>query len=149
LRPLSPLVGIAAFALWIAAEILLFNLVAGWTGGGGAFFLLIMKSALGALFVQRVVRRKLFELVRRGPVALDGPEAVIAWIKGLGCFLLIAPGFGTGLAGLALLTPSVQRFLAARSGVKRSGPQEVDLSAEEWREAPESGKSRSLPRREG
>jgi UPF0716 family protein affecting phage T7 exclusion len=149
LRPLPPLAGLAAFALWIAAEIVLFNLVAGWTGGGGAFFLLIMKSALGALFVQRVVRRKLFELVRRGPVSLDGPEAFAAWVKGLGCFLLIAPGFGTGLAGLALLTPSVQRFLAARSGVKRSGPQQVDLSAEDWREAPEADKPPLLPRREG
>ncbi len=41
-----PLPGLLVFALWIAGEIILFNLVAGWTGGGLAFFLLLMKSVL-------------------------------------------------------------------------------------------------------
>jgi UPF0716 family protein affecting phage T7 exclusion len=134
-RTLSPLTGLLAFALWVAAEIVLFNLVASWTGGGLAFFLLVMKSVLGALVVQRAVRRKLFDLMRRGGVQIDGPEAVIAWIKGLGGFLLIAPGFGAGLLGLALLTPSVQRAIAARSGVKRTSPRDIDLDTGDWREA--------------
>jgi UPF0716 family protein affecting phage T7 exclusion len=148
MRSLSPLTGLLAFAVWIAVEIIMFNLVASWTGGGVAFFLLIMKSVLGALFVQRAVRRKLFDLLRRkGSVRIDGPDAVAAWLKGLGGALLIAPGFGTGLAGLALLTPSVQRFLAARSGVKRSQPRDIDLEAADWREGPDPSRPR-FPRRD-
>jgi UPF0716 family protein affecting phage T7 exclusion len=145
-RTLSPLTGLLAFALWVAAEIILFNLVSSWTGGGLAFFLLVMKSVLGALFVQRVVRRKLFDVLRRGSVRIDGPDAVVAWIKGLGGFLLIAPGFGAGLLGLALLKPSVQRAIAARSGVKRTSPRDIDLEARDWQEAPDPQTPR-LPRR--
>jgi UPF0716 family protein affecting phage T7 exclusion len=146
LRSLSPLTGLIAFAAWIGAEIVLFNLVAGWVGGGMAFFLLVMKSVLGVLFVQRAVRRKIFDLLRRGPVRIDGPDAVIAWLKGFGAFLLILPGFGAGLLGLAFLTPSVQRFLAARSGVKRTSPQDIDLGPDDWRQGPEAQSPR-FPRR--
>lgn len=139
--------GLLGFALWVAAEIILFNLVASWTGGGLAFFLLVMKSVLGALFVQRAVRRKLFDVLRRGSVRIDGPDAVMAWIKGLGGALLIAPGFGAGLLGLALLTPSVQRHIATRSGVKPSAPRDIDLAATDWREAADP-RSPRLPRRD-
>jgi UPF0716 family protein affecting phage T7 exclusion len=146
MRTRSSLTGLLAFAAWIAAEIILFNLVASWTGGGLAFFLLVMKSVLGALFVQRAVRRKLSELLLRRAVRIDGPDAVVAWIKGLGGALLIAPGFGAGLVGLALLTPSVQRFIAAKSGVTRQSPRDIDLEAADWRETPDQAQPR-LPRR--
>jgi UPF0716 family protein affecting phage T7 exclusion len=146
MRTRSSLTGLLAFAAWIAAEIILFNLVASWTGGGLAFFLLVMKSVLGALFVQRAVRRKLSELLLQRAVRIDGPDAVVAWIKGLGGALLIAPGFGTGLVGLALLTPSVQRFIAAKSGVTRQSPRDIDLEAADWRETPDQAQPR-LPRR--
>jgi UPF0716 family protein affecting phage T7 exclusion len=147
LRPLSPFRGLILFAIWIAAEITLFNLVASWTGGGPAFFLLVMKSVVGALVVQQAVRRKLVELLRRGAMAVDGPDAVVASIKGLAAFLLIAPGFGAGLLSLALLSPPLQRWITARSGVKRTPPRGVDLSEAEWRETPGAAGPR-LPRRE-
>jgi UPF0716 family protein affecting phage T7 exclusion len=146
LRSLSPLTGLIAFAAWIAVEIILFNLVASWVGGGLAFFLLVMKSVLGVLFVQRVVRRKIFEVLRKGAVRIDGPDAVIAWLKGFGGLLLVAPGFGSGLLGLAFLTPSVQRFFAARSGVKRTAPRDIDLESADWREAPDP-RAPQIPRR--
>jgi len=135
-RTLLPLPGLLVFALWIAGEILLFNLVAGWTGGGIAFFLLVMKSVLGILFVKRSLTRKLFEMLRRGGAVftLEGSAAAEAWLKGVGAALLVAPGFLTGLGGLALLTPSVRRWLLARSGARPVNPREIQLSAEEWRE---------------
>jgi UPF0716 family protein affecting phage T7 exclusion len=136
-RPASPFTGLIAFAAWIAAEIMAFNLVASWTGGGMAFFLLVMKSVLGALFVRRALRRKVVDLLRRGSVTLDGPDAVRAWVKGLGGALLILPGFAAGLVGLALLTPSVQRWIAARSGVKPASPRDIDLTDSDWREVPD------------
>ncbi len=130
-----PLPGLLVFALWIAGEIILFNLVADWTGGGLAFFLLVMKSVLGIVFVKRALTRKLFDMLRRGGiVALEGAAATEAWLKGLGAALIVAPGFLTGLGGLALLTPSVRRWLVARSGAKPVNPREIQLSAEEWRE---------------
>ncbi len=131
-----PLPGLLVFALWIAGEIILFNLVAGWTGGGLAFFLLVMKSVLGFVFVKRALTRKLFDLLRRGGgvVALEGAAATEGWLKGLGAALLVAPGFVTGLIGLAFLTPSVRRWLVARSGAKPVNPREIQLSAEEWRD---------------
>jgi UPF0716 family protein affecting phage T7 exclusion len=136
-RPASPFTGLIAFAAWIAAEIMAFNLVASWTGGGLAFFLLVMKSVLGALFVQRALRRKVVDLLRRGSVTLDGPDAVKAWVKGLGGMLLILPGFTAGFVGVVLLTPSVQRWIATRSGVKPTSPREIDLGDGDWREMPD------------
>jgi UPF0716 family protein affecting phage T7 exclusion len=120
LRPTSPLPGLIVFAAWIAAEIMAFNLVAGWTGGSIAFFLFLMKMVLGTIFVTRVVRQKLFSLLKRGGggVILDGSAATEAWLKGLGGFLLIIPGFLAGVAGLALLTPSVRRWLLRRSAAR-------------------------------
>ncbi len=107
MRPLLPLPGLLVFALWIAGEIVLFNLVAGWTGGALAFFLLVMKSVLGVVFVKRALTRKLFDMLRRGGAvyALEGAAATEAWLKGVGAALLVAPGFLTGIGGLALLTP--------------------------------------------
>jgi UPF0716 protein FxsA len=136
LRPASPLLGLLLFALWIAAEIAGFNLVASLTGGGLAFFLLVMKSVLGAVFVQRVVRRKLVDLLRRGTVVIDGSEAAEAWLKGLGGALLIIPGFVAGILGLALLTPSIRRLLAGRAA-RRANPREIDLGDADWSEVPQ------------
>jgi UPF0716 family protein affecting phage T7 exclusion len=135
-RRIPPFTGLIAFAAWIAAEIMAFNLVASWTGGGLAFFLLVMKSVLGALFVQRALRRKVVDLMRRGSVTLDGPDAVKGWVKGLGGMLLILPGFAAGLVGLALLSPPTQRWIAARSGVKPASPRDIDLTDNDWREMP-------------
>ncbi len=90
---------------------------------------------LGIVFVKRALTRKLFDMLRRGGiVALEGAAATEAWLKGLGAALIVAPGFLTGLGGLALLTPSVRRWLVARSGAKPVNPREIQLSAEEWRE---------------
>jgi UPF0716 family protein affecting phage T7 exclusion len=143
LRFSSPLTGLIAFAAWIAAEIFAFNLVASWTGGGIAFFLFVMKSVLGVVFVKRLVTRKILETLRRGGGSLhvEGPAATEAWLKGLGGFLLIFPGFVAGLVGLALLTPSVRRWLAAR-GARRENPRDIELSAQEWREVSEPGAKR-------
>jgi UPF0716 family protein affecting phage T7 exclusion len=148
LRSFSPLPGLLAFVAWIAAEIIAFNLVASWTGGALAFFLLVMKSVLGAVFVKRAVARKLFDLLRRreGAVILEGAAASEAWFKGLGGALLIAPGFVTGAMGLALLTPSVRRVLLRRGAARMQNPRDIELRAEEWREL-SGGSTKRLRRR--
>jgi UPF0716 family protein affecting phage T7 exclusion len=140
----SPLIGLIAFALWIAAEIIAFNLVASWTGGGVAFFLFVMKSVLGVVFVKRLVTRKIFETLRRGGGSfhIEGTAATEAWLKGLGGFLLIFPGFVAGLVGLALLTPSVRRWIARRGAARQANPRDIELSAQEWREVAEPGAKR-------
>ncbi len=110
-----------------------------------AFFLLVMKSVLGAIFVQRAVRQKLFSLLQRRTVVLDGAEAAAAWLKGLGGALLIIPGFVAGVLGLALLNPSIRRAILARSGVKASNPRDIDLGQGDWSEV--SGeRSKRIPR---
>jgi UPF0716 protein FxsA len=142
LRTASPLYGILAFAAWIAAEVAAFNLVASWTGGGVAFFLLVMKSVLGAFFVQRIVRRKLFSVLRQGSVVLEGADAGVAWLKAIGAVLVIIPGFAAGLAGLALLTPTLQRWLIGRSAARRRNPRDIDLGDADWKEVAEEPKKR-------
>ncbi len=144
LRPASPLFGLIIFATWIAAEIMAFNLVAGWTGGSLAFFLFLMKTVLGALFVTRVIRQKLSGLLRRGGggIILDGRAASEAWLKGLGGILLIMPGFLAGVAGLALLTPSVRRWFLRRRSTRRQDPREIDLSNRDWKEMPDASPKR-------
>lgn len=144
---MPPLPGILLFALWIGAEIIAFNLVGGWVGGGAAFFLLVMKSVLGAVFVKRALTRKLFDLLRRrsAGIVFEGAAAGEAWLKGLGGALLVAPGFLTGAAGLALLTPSFRRWLVRRAGRRPGNPREIELSSEEWREVAGRGAKRLRP----
>jgi UPF0716 protein FxsA len=142
LRRASPFYGLLAFAAWIAAEVAAFNLVASWTGGGAAFFLLVMKSVLGAFFVQRIVRRKLFSVLRQGMIVLEGADAGAAWLKAIGALLVIMPGFAAGLAGLALLAPAVQRWVVGRSAAGRRNPRDIDLGDAEWREVPDEPRKR-------
>ena len=139
MRRFPPFSGLLLFALWIAIEIVVFNLVAGWTGGGIAFFLLVMKSVFGAMFVTRVVKQKLFDILRRGDgvIVLDGSAAAEAWLKGMGAFLLIAPGFFAGVTGLALLNPSFRRLIMGRNAGRASNPREIELAARDWQEIPE------------
>ncbi len=125
-----------------------FNLVAGWTGGSLAFFLFIMKIVIGTIFVTRVIRQKLSRLLKRGGggIILDGAVATEAWLKGLGAVLLIMPGFLAGVAGLALLTPSVRRWFVRRSAARMQNPREIDLAAQDWKEIPD-GTPRRIRRR--
>jgi UPF0716 family protein affecting phage T7 exclusion len=147
-RTISPLFGLIAFAAWIAAEIMAFNLVASWTGGSLAFFLFIMKTVLGTIFVTRVIRQKLFSLLKRGGggIVLDGTRATETWLKGLGAFLIIIPGFLAGVFGLALLTPSVRRWFVRRSGARMQNPREIDLTAQDWKEVSD-GSTKRIRRR--
>jgi UPF0716 family protein affecting phage T7 exclusion len=103
-----------------------------------------MKMVVGTIFVTRVIRQKLFSLLRKGQggIVLDGRAATEAWLKGLGGFLLVIPGFAAGVAGLALLTPSVRRWFLRRSASRRPNPREIDLSARDWTEVPDASAKR-------
>jgi UPF0716 family protein affecting phage T7 exclusion len=124
------------FSGWIMAEISIFNLVAGWTGGLMALLLFMLKSVAGFAFVGQLLRRKMKDLGNIRVVALDPSQMSTATLKVLGAVLLIIPGFLAGIIGLALLTPSVRSLFAARQKNKYTNPRDIDLQAEDWREVP-------------
>lgn len=142
LRPASPFAGLLAIAGWIAVEILAFNLVASVTGGGVAFFLLVMKSVLGMIFVQRAVRQKLFSMLREGAVVIEGGSAARAFARAMGGFLLIVPGFAAGLAGLVLMAPPVLDWIGKRAAARDRNPRDIDLGSGDWREVPREPQGR-------
>jgi UPF0716 family protein affecting phage T7 exclusion len=133
LRHRLPL-GLLGFLLWVALEIFLFQLVAVRLGGALTTFLFIAKPVLGALFLGARLKR----LLGRGQsvfrVEFGDREAVEALLAALGGLLLVAPGFGAGLAGLALLNGSVRRALAARMAGPLRDPRDIDLDPADWRE---------------
>jgi UPF0716 family protein affecting phage T7 exclusion len=126
--------GLIGFLLWVALEIALFQLVAGRLGGALTTFLFIAKPVLGALFLGSRLKR----LIRRGAgvfrVELGDRQALEALLATLGGLLLVLPGFGAGLAGLALLNGSIRRAIAARFAAPERGPREIDLDPADWRE---------------
>jgi UPF0716 family protein affecting phage T7 exclusion len=130
---LSTLILICA---WIAAEMSVFNLVSGWTGGLMAFLLFILKSVAGFVFVGKLIKRKMAGLQSMRIVALDPSNLSSATLKILGAVLLVIPGFLAGVIGLALLTPSVRNIFAKRQSQKHADPRNIDLQAEDWREIP-------------
>jgi UPF0716 family protein affecting phage T7 exclusion len=121
---------------WIAAEMSIFNLVAGWTGGLMAFLLFVLKSVAGFAFVGQLVRRKMASMGNIQIVALDPSKISAATLKIIGAILLVMPGFLAGVIGLAFLTPSVRSILAARQSKKHNDPRDIELQADDWREIP-------------
>jgi UPF0716 family protein affecting phage T7 exclusion len=121
---------------WMIAEISIFNLVAGWTGGLMAFLLFMLKSVAGFAFVGQLVRRKMQDMSNIRVVALDPTQMSAATLKILGAVLIIIPGFLAGIIGLALLTPSVRNLFAAGQKRKYANPRDIDLQSEDWREIP-------------
>lgn len=133
LRRRLPL-GLIGFLLWVALEIALFQLVASQLGGAITTFLFIAKPVLGALFLGSRLKR----LLRQGSGAfrleLGDRQAVEALLLALGGVLLVVPGFGAGLAGLALLNRSIRQGLAAKMARPSAGPREIDLDPDDWQE---------------
>ncbi|MFM9974810.1 MAG: FxsA family protein [Beijerinckiaceae bacterium] len=122
---------------WIAVEITVFNLVAGWTGGLMAFLLFILKSVLGFSFVGQLIKRKLMNMGGVRVASVDPSVLRNAPLKVVGAVLLVIPGFLAGIIGLALLTPSIQTLLGARRKRAMQNPQEIDLPSNDWREMPD------------
>jgi UPF0716 family protein affecting phage T7 exclusion len=125
---------------WIAAEISVFNLVAGWTGNALAFLLFILKSVAGFVFVGRLMRNKLMSMGNIKVVALDPTMLSSASLKIVGAILLVVPGFMAGVIGLALLTPSIRDLFASKTGGKSGSnaenPRDFDLQSGDWQEIP-------------
>jgi UPF0716 protein FxsA len=104
------LAGIGLLAV-IAAEIVVFVVVAHWLGVGLALVLLLAMSLLGGWLLRREgarAWRKLREVGLDGrPIGADVSQGLLGLLGGL---LLAMPGFITGVVGLALLVPPVRRF---------------------------------------
>jgi UPF0716 family protein affecting phage T7 exclusion len=131
------LTGLIIITVWIAVEITMFNLVAGWTGGLVAFLLFVLKSVAGFFFVGQLLRRKLMNLSGFRIVSLDGAAATTTSLKIIGSLLLVIPGFLAGVVGLALLTPSIRALIVGRMARKVENPRDFDLKADDWREISE------------
>jgi UPF0716 family protein affecting phage T7 exclusion len=131
------LTGLILITAWIAAEMTVFNLIAGWTGGLMAFLLFIAKSLAGFFFVGQLLRRKMMNLSGLRSVSLDGAAATATSLKILGSFLLVIPGFLAGVIGIALLTPSIRRLITDRISRKVENTRNFDLKADDWQEIPE------------
>jgi UPF0716 protein FxsA len=107
------LIGLAGIGLLaaIAAEIVVFVLVAHWLGVGLALVLLVATSLLGGWLLRREgsrAWRKLREAGLNGrPVGADASRGLPGLLSGL---LLAVPGFITDAVGLALLVPPVRRL---------------------------------------
>jgi UPF0716 family protein affecting phage T7 exclusion len=142
MRRYPVITGLLAFAAWFAAEAMVYNLVAGWIGGGPAFLLFIAKPVLGFMFMASMLRRKLVNMRGVQGVVLNGSGATDASLKIIGAILIVIPGFLAGLVGLALLTRSFRRQIVGRTAESRRGPRELDLDSSDWREEPDVPKPR-------
>ena len=146
MRRFSALTTLIAIAAWLAAEMTIFNLLAGWTGGVMAFLLFILKSVAGFAFVGQLIRRKLMSLTGIRIVSLDSTAATDASLKVIGAILLVIPGFLAGIVGLSFLNSSIRRLIIGRVARKMQDPRDIDLSDRDWREVP-SGPTKRLRRR--
>jgi UPF0716 family protein affecting phage T7 exclusion len=129
--------GLIIITVWIAVEMTVFNLVAGWTGGLMAFLLFILKSVAGFSFVGQMLRRKMMNPSGFRIVSLEGAAATATSLKIVGALLLVIPGFFAGVVGLALLTPSIRALITGRVARKMENPREFDLKTDDWQEIPE------------
>lgn len=129
-------------ALWAALEIVVFALVAHTAGFLGAILLGIATTSIGLSGA-----RSLLDFWRRARSGGAG-EPLDAGLAALASVLLILPGFITDFAGLALMSPSIRRGLAARLGKesKQGDGGIVDLSPREWTQSEDPPRKRRPPR---
>ncbi|MGL4637450.1 MAG: FxsA family protein [Beijerinckiaceae bacterium] len=142
MRRFPLLTGLIVIAAWFAAEVIMFNLVASWTGGLMAFLLFILKSVAGFVFVGQLLRRKLMTTTGIKVETITGAGITHASLKVLGAVLVVVPGFLAGIIGLALLTPSVRQILAGRVRKAQQDPRDIDLSSKDWQEIPDEPRKR-------
>jgi UPF0716 protein FxsA len=148
---------IAAILLLPLAEIAVFVLVATIVGLGPAILLVLATTLLGFLVLRHAGRNGLARLraamdpaTRNRTGTLDIESGAGGLLTVLAGVLLFVPGFLTDLAGAALLSGPVRRWIgqAIRRWLRRRDPAErstVDLDPDEWKQVPD----RKLPRRPG
>ena len=103
-----------AFVLGLAAEIVVFVLVAQWIGFGLALLAVIATSVLGGVLGKREGTRawRRFRAVTEAGER-PGPHLTRSLVGLLAAVLLFIPGFITDVIGLALLLPPVRTLAAA------------------------------------
>jgi UPF0716 protein FxsA len=121
-------------------EIAAFWLVAAKIGFFNAFFLLLAGSAAGIALLswlgRRFVKRMMASLQERNQANFDAKPGSL--MTGIGALLLALPGFITGVIGIALLLPPVQRWLAANMVIRTERSDGViELKDGEWRRMPD------------
>lgn len=137
-RPSRFIVGIFG---WLALEFAAFVAVVQSIGLGGAALLGAATSLAGFVLLRQAGNGAVAHLRSAFSGAQKKPGDMLdGLIRALAAFLLIAPGFVSDLAGLALAAPSVRQFLSRKyggparpaSGPRRSAPEIVDLAPGEW-----------------
>jgi UPF0716 family protein affecting phage T7 exclusion len=128
--------GAVLLAGWLMLEIVLMQLVAARIGWGAVLSLLILKGGAGLLLVAWLTMRGLSKL--RASLSGSGIEAngiqAAFWVAS--AILITLPGFIPALAGIMLLTPSLQRAIINRfrGGGTSDDPKAFDLEAADWKE---------------
>jgi UPF0716 protein FxsA len=137
-------------------EIAAFVLVAAILGVFPAFALLIAGSVTGALVLRHAGSGRLRRLKTAAKTG-DIPDIRAnsgSLLTVLGGLLLLLPGFLTGIVGILLLLPPVQRWIGRalgrmiERGTRAAGrPAVVDLEREEWQQVPEPRLPHRRPQR--
>jgi UPF0716 protein FxsA len=133
--------------LWLVAEIVTFNLIAGAVGFGGALLLCLLTSLVGVVTLRRLGVSTAWRL-RRAMATGSQEQAGVSrdavfdgGLAAFGALLLILPGFVSDFFGLALAAPSVRGWLGAMlqkgpftGGLdrRRSEPGVIELDPQEW-----------------
>jgi UPF0716 protein FxsA len=133
---------IAGFALFPAAELVVFILIAQSIGLGWAVVLLLATTLLGAVILRRAGRGQLagFRVTVSGRDATGIEANSGSFLTILGGLLLVLPGFITDLIGLMLLFGPVRHWCeAAVHRAVRGGRRDavVDLEPGEWQRLPD------------
>ena len=122
------------------AEIAAFLLVAGLIGLVKAVMVLAVISLAGIVVLRR----------QSGATGRRSATGGIDWGAAAGGVLLLVPGFITGLGGVLMLHARSRQWLlrrfANRAAPRRSpsttGPQQIELSPNEWKRLPDGKQSR-------
>lgn len=141
-----------AIIIWLAAEFMAFSLVVGKVGMTGALLIGLGTTILGFTALRRLSSDAMANLRRRMESETAAPGNLLdGTLTALGAVFLILPGFVSDVIGLALLSPSVRRWISSVFGGKtdetapakpRSTPGVIDLDASDWRQIEEPKRKR-------
>ena len=138
-----------ALLLWIALELLLMTLIANRFGWGTTVLLHLLKGGFGLLLVGWLTLRGLTRLRDALSTGVLSEKGLSFGFPVARAVLIAIPGLIPALVGLALFSPSLRALVLRRfSGQARTtGPQEIDLSTDEWKEEKKPRKPRMMAQR--
>jgi UPF0716 family protein affecting phage T7 exclusion len=127
-------IGLLLFLVWVAAEVVVFQMLASRIGGAATTFLFIVKPVLGIMLVGNRLKAAFRKSGGAFAMRLEGRDAIQTALALVAAVLLAIPGFVAGLIGLALLSPQVRGWIAARFAGPAPQSRDIELDRSEWTE---------------